>query len=162
MEQLSSVKQTSAGWWLAPGLYYPSYIGAYNSPIEESSQTKQDSMEWEKPGFCFHCSIRVHPLSRKTAMPISGSRWIHLPKAYASQCPAVPARLFPKNWSWLVVTGTWILFVHSVGNKNHPNWRTHNFSEGVGSTTNQGQIVWKFWLGHQLSIGPRCQDMFRL
>ena len=29
--------------------------------------------------------------------------------------------------SWLVVTGTWILFSHTLGKNHHPNWRTHIF-----------------------------------
>ena len=33
--------------------------------------------------------------------------------------------------SWLVVTGTWLLFFHSSWECHHPNWRTPSFFRGI-------------------------------
>ena len=38
---------------------------------------------------------------------------------------------------WLVVTGCHFLFSQKYWVSNHPNWRTHIFSEGWRTTTNQ-------------------------
>ena len=44
---------------------------------------------------------------------------------------------------WLVVTGTWLSFFHSVGN-NHPNWRAHIFQRvGIPPTSYH-------WYSHNL------------
>ena len=62
-----------------------------------------------------------------------------LRREFSAGCCYARRFLMVLIWSWLVVTGTWLLFSHSVGN-HHPNWLI--FFRGL-ETTNQGGFLKK-------------------